>query len=396
MKTENINTLLNLLSNCIDQSDDSLTFISADLRSDLDLLNKLLIKFDTLSEGISINLASQPISIYKTKEDCIKYFDGKDEKDVIILEDKIIYNSENYPLFFQNLIYSFKIKNLIEEKEVVSFHDKIKKKYILLSETNGKIEVGYKNKIQSFYDEEHNLEYLYNQLVDDLRKKEYVELFRNNFIKSVEDEKEILVRFIYFLDKLGNIIEKTNREYNLYVHNFSFDEFTSKFQEEKDKYFKNFQDSLSDFLSKVNSLPIQFGVYIYLLFRFEKDIYPLYIASILIIVWSIFSFFSISIMKKNIKNLYERFEIVFNKVLEKSILEKTELDKEKISVNNRLKNFKLLTTLYQFVVVIFTLGFLALAFYFIIQIEPSIKIYILEKIELLRTYFINLGKLIEI
>ena len=39
------------------------------------------------------------------------------------------------------------------------------------------------------------------------------------------------------------------REYKLFLHKFSFEEFHSKLEEEKDKYFKSLQDSLSDFFS---------------------------------------------------------------------------------------------------------------------------------------------------
>lgn len=144
--------------------------------------------------------------------------------------------------------------------------------------------------------------------------KEYVAFFRDNIIKNVEEKKELDDRFFYLLSKLGLIIEKTDREYKLFLHKFSFEEFHSKLEEEKDKYFKSLQDSLSDFLSKINSLPIQFGVYIYLLFRFEKEIYPLLIVSTIIIIWSLFSYFSISTMKKSIKN-YLKDLIMYSKSL---------------------------------------------------------------------------------
>lgn len=372
MNTANINNLLTLLSKSQDASHDELTFLSNDLVNDKELLTKLSIQFDEHSEGIVINLAQKPILIYKTKADCIKHFQGNIENDIIVIEDKIIYNKTSVSIFFENLIYSQKIKKLIEEKEVISFHDKLTKKYILLSEKNGKIEVGYKNKPLDFYEKNHNLKKLYDSMENNL-SKEYIALFRDNIIKSVEEEKEIEDRFINLLRKLELTIEKTDREYKLFLHKFSFDEFNSKLEEERDKYFKSLQDSLSDFLSKVNSLPIQFGVYIYLLFRFEKEVYPLLIASVIIIMWSLFSFFSISTMKKSIKNLSQRFDNTFKKIAEKSGIDLESLEKEKNGVNDRLSNIKILTTLYQIVVVVFTLGFLILACYFIFDADPTIK-----------------------
>jgi hypothetical protein len=373
MNTENINKLLTLLSKSIDLSSDELTFLSNCLVDDTELLTKLSINYEVVSEGIAINLAKQPISIFKTKADCIKHFQEDTDKEIIILEDKIIYDkATNYDVFFENLIYSQKIKKLIEEKEVISFHDKLNKKYILLSEKNGKIEVGYKNKPLSFYENNNNLKNLYDSMESNL-SKEYIAFFRDNIIKSVEEIKEIEDRFFYLLRKLELIVEKTDREYKLFLHKFSFDEFHSKLEEERDKYFKTLQDSLSDFLSKVNSLPIQFGVYVFLLFRFEKEIYPLFIASTIIIIWSLFSYFSISIMKKSINNLSQRFNNVFKKISEKSGIDLDSLEKEKNGVNDRLTNIKLLTTLYQIVLIVFTIGFLILACHFIFEANPTIK-----------------------
>ena len=382
MNTENINKLLTLLSKSEDLSSDELTFLSNDLVDDIELLKELSIKFEKMSEGIAINLAQQSIFIYKTKADCIKHFQINADKEIIIIKDKIIYDkSKTCDVFFENLIYSQKIQKLLEaeDKEVISFNDKVNKKYFLLSEKNGKIEIGYKNKPLEFYENSYNLKKLYDSMEGNL-SKEYVAFFRDNIIKSVEEKKELDDRFFYLLGKLELIIEKTDREYKLFLHKFSFEEFHSKLEEERDKYFKSLQDSLSDFLSKVNSLPIQFGVYIYLLFRFEKEIYPLLIASTIIIIWSFFSYFSIFTMKKSINNLSQRFDNVFKKIAEKSGIDLESLEKEKNGVNDRLTNIKTLTTLYQVVTVVFTIGFLILACYFIVQINPCLKTWLIEVI----------------
>lgn len=380
MKTEDIKKIVDLLASCTDTATDELTFLSNDLNNQKALLTELHIQYDELAEGISINLAIQAISIYKTKEDCIKYFQGNIEKPIVILSNKIIYENETINIFFENLIYSLKIRTLTEEREIVSFHDKLHRKFILLSEKNGKIEVGYESKPLEFYDKSYNLKKLYESLISSLSSTEYIVFFRDNIIKSLQDTKNHRERFVELLTKLEVIIEKTDREYKLFLSKFSFDEFNSKLEEERDKYFKSLQDLLSDFLSKVNSLPIQFGVYIYLLFRFEKELYPLLIVSIIIIVWSLFSYFSISTMKKSIGNLAHRFENVFKKISEKSGIDLETLEKEKNGIDERLQNIKILTTLYQTVVVVFTIGFLGIAYFFIVQISTewldSIKIFI--------------------
>ena len=221
MKTEAIKKIVDLLASCTDVAIDELTFLSNDLNSQTTLLTELDIQYDKLAEGISINLANQAISIYKTKEDCIKHFQGNIEKPIIILADKIIYENEIINFFFENLIYSQKIQKLLEskDKEVITFNDKVNKTYFLLSEKNGKIEIGYKNKPLEFYENNHNLKKLYNSMEGNL-SKEYVAFFRDNIIKIVEEKKGLDDRFFYLLSKLEIIIEKTDREYKLFLHKF--------------------------------------------------------------------------------------------------------------------------------------------------------------------------------
>jgi len=120
MKTEAIKKIVDLLASCTDTATDELTFLSSDLNNQKTLLTELHIQYDELAEGISINLANQAISIYKTKEDCIKYFQGNIEKPIVVLSDNIIYERDTDNTFSENLIYSLKIRILIERDCFIS------------------------------------------------------------------------------------------------------------------------------------------------------------------------------------------------------------------------------------------------------------------------------------
>lgn len=358
MKTETIKKIVDLLASCTDVATDELTFLSNDLNSQTTLLTELGIQYDELAEGISINLANQAISIYKTKEDCIKHFQGNVEKPIIILSDKIIYERDIDNTFFENLIYSLKIRILIEDREIVSFHEKITKNFILLSESNGKLKMGYESKPLEFYNEEHNLKKLFELLLGKLDKDEFVSFFRDNIIKSVEDEENIKKRYITFLTKLNNIVEKTEREYSLFINKFSFEKFNSELKKEKEKYIKNIQENLSEFLSKVNALPVQFGVYILLIFRFEYEMIPLIGTVILIISWSAFSFFSLQTMKKTINFIERKFKNVFEQIAKESGIEEKVLERDKKEVDNKINDIRKMIVWYQSVMIIFSLIFI--------------------------------------
>lgn len=371
-----ISTLKDLLAHCNDTSDNDLDIVSKELEYSTNILDEYSITYERHAEGIYIDLSIQSVHIYKTKEDCLlHYADQTFDKPIVILQDQVYLENlqDNTNLFFENLIFSTKIQRLLIEKEIASYHDSLHGKLIFLSEKRGKIEVGYKDKPLAFYEGNHHLQEMYQKLEVKSQEDEYLSFFRDNLIEKAQDAKDVNRRFITALEHIVNIVEKSNREFELYKNKFSFEEFHTKLDEEKDKYFKTLQDSLSEFLSKVNSLPIQFGVYIYLLFRFETEPYPLLIASVIIVIWSLFSFFSIKTMKKSISDLKIRFDHVFEQISEKSGIDKDVLLEEHNGVNNRVKSITRLTSIYQWVVIVFTVGFILMAVYFIYMSCPFLE-----------------------
>jgi len=359
MKMTNQNQLQRLaqvLKVCNDSSIDPLKIVSNNL--DTSILDELGVTYENQAEGVSINFYNQTFKIYKNKQDAITYFDYSSNIAVII-EDELVY-IENIllPTFFENLIFSQKIQNLMIEKEVISYHDSGSKKYIFLSEYIGKVEVGYKNKLLEFFNFEYRLSNLYEDLITKFNEEEYLSFFRDNFIKIAKDIDNIDDRFYKTLIKIQNIIDNSNREFELYKNKFSFEQFHSDLKKEKEKYIKNIQENLSEFLSKVNALPVQFGVYILLVFRFQHEIIPLIATVILIISWSAFSFFSLGTMRKTIDFLDRKFNIVFDKILKESGIDKKEIADDKEEVSNKISDIKNMISWYKSIVVIFSLIFI--------------------------------------
>ncbi len=352
---ETLTLLLQTLSGCNDISQDVLKILSVDLNTSI--LDDSNITYEQQAEGIFVDLSEQDIEIFKTKQDAIKYFTLREEKTVLILEDHLIYvpnSSDTIPIFFEKLVYAEKIKDLLISHEIISYHDDVNKKFIFLSEHIGKEEVGYKNRLVEFFDGNYFLEDLYMQLEVKLNEHEYASFFRDNFIKVSSEIENIDNRYYLSLKKIQNIYKNANREFELYKNKFSFDKFQNDLKKEKEKYIKNIQDNLSEFLSKVNALPVQFGVYILLIFRFQNEVVPLSGTIILIITWSIFSILSLNTMNKSIKYLNRKFNEVFLEISEKSGID---VGKDKVEVQEKMDNIKTMINWYKVVVIIFTLIF---------------------------------------
>lgn len=349
--------LAQVLKTCNDSSTDPLKIVSNNL--DTNILDELEVTYESQAEGVSIDFYNQTCKIYKNKQDTITYFDYSNSS-VLIIEDELVYiENISLPTFFENLIFSKKIQDLMIEKEVISYHDSANKKDVFLSEYIGKVEVGYKNKLVEFFNSEYNLSSLYDKLINKFNESEYLSFFRDNFIKIAKDIDNIDDRFYKTLIKIQNIIDNSNREFELYKNKFSFEQFHSDLKKEKEKYIKNIQENLSEFLSKVNALPVQFGVYILLVFRFQDEIVPLIATVILIISWSAFSFFSLSTMRKTINFLERKFNDVFDKISNESGIDKEVLAQDREEVSNKISDIKSMICWYKSIVVIFSFIFIA-------------------------------------
>jgi len=353
---EDIKLLLSSLKSCEDQSSDALKILSSKL--DIELLARCSITFEEQAEGVSIDLSEQSVCIYKTKNDAVTYFNGDESKVICIIENKLIYSkgicTES---FFENLFFAKKVQTLLIEVSVVSYHDSLNKIYVFLSEAHGKMEIGYAGQQLEFCNGDYDIEALYTKVSKKLGEAEYRSFFRDNFIKEAAKFEKTDDKFYLALKKLSVIFDNSSREFELYKNQFSFEKFSSDLHDEKEKYVKRIQDELSEFLSKVNTLPIQFGVYILLVFRFKDEPVPLLGSMVLIIAWSAFSVVSIRTMEKGFGSLKKHLKETFELIASESGIDTEVLKEDETEVDKRVSGIETIMTWYKGVVIIFSLVF---------------------------------------
>ncbi|MDP8052758.1 hypothetical protein QJU23_10080 [Pasteurella atlantica] len=359
--------IINLFENIDDDSSsDELSLISLKLRNYINILDKNNITYDKTAEGIRIDFNSQSFYLYKNKKDCIK-FCTKFDKDILIIGNQLCYyvNDKKIEPFFENLIFFEKIKLILLNNDIFAFDDKLKKEFILLSASKGKFHIGYKNKNSEFFNKDHNLKKLTKQIEEKFTHNEYISFFKDNVISSLENINDIGNRFFTLLEKLNNVVEKSNREFELFKSQFSFEKFNSDLQKEKDSYIKNIQNNLSDFLSKINAFPIQFGVYIYLIIRFKDNPIPLFAILFFIVCWGVFSFKTINIIK-SITNLNEqKIKNTINEIKEETKM--TDNDLQLDDINKNISNINRVIKWHQIFLLVSSIVFIIICIFLLNQ-----------------------------
>ena len=356
---EKYKELLSLLNSSVDIATDELIFLSKNLEENTKTLNDLQLEYESQAEGISLNLAGENTLIFKKKINAVERLSlNETNKVILIIEDSLIYlpSQPDETLFFKNIFYWHRLLRLFTDKSIAAFNDSLKKYLIFLSDKLGKIEVGYKVCwIDSFYDNDNKLKETYFKL-DSLitRNSEFSSFYRDNFIKIAQAIPDIDTRFSEALKSIGHIFELANKDFDLFKSKFSFEDFRTDLDKEKEKYLKDYQSTITDFLSKVSTVPIQFGAYIVLLMKFVDEPLPLIATLILIIFWSAYNWLAVKQLLNNLEYTKTQFNNTFDTLITKAKIDEEDISKDRKTVLEKIDSTKLMLRSFNWLVFIFT------------------------------------------
>ncbi len=356
---EKYKEFLNVLNSSVDTATDELTFISKDLEGKVNSLDDLHLKYEKQAEGISLNLVSESTLIFKKKIHAVERLSLTDtNKTILIIEEALVYLPA-YPdkaLFFQNIFYWHKLLELFTDKSIAAFNDGIKKHLFFLSDKLGKVEIGYKVRwLDSFYDVDIKLKENYYKL-DSLitRNTEFSSFYRDNFIKVAQSIADPDIRFTETLKSISHIFELANKDFDLFKSKFSFEDFRSDLDKEKEKYLKDYQSTITDFLSKVSTVPIQFGAYIVLLMKFIDESLPLIATLVLIVFWSAYNWLAVKQLLSNLEYTKNQFNATFDALIKKAKIDESDISKDRKTILDKLKSTKLMLESFNWLVFVFT------------------------------------------
>lgn len=348
---DNYDTILDILKVSDDISQNRLEIISSSLKNKKSKLNGAGLKFEETREGINIKLSEQDnCKIYKTKEDILIYHKLSFSKDILIIEDGIVwaFNDDNKKdSFIENIKLWFSYKEILIDK-VADCVNTADNEFILLSTDKGKIDIGFHQKPIEYFLNEFKQETFESitKLIDE--NNDFISFFKDAFIEVACQENKDR-RFSYAIKKIDIINENANRNYSLYKNKFSFEEFEKGLEQSKNKYFREYQSFLSDFLGKITNLPIQIGVYLFLIHRFSESIAALIATLVLIIISVFYNVKVITIMEDNIKEIKANFDDNIASIKEKSGIGESEFIDIKKKITGKFNKFISLLEYYKYI-----------------------------------------------
>jgi hypothetical protein len=259
-------------------------------------------------------------------------FDGSKKQNITGISD-------SPDCFISNTYKYLQIKNIF--KSMISTNeDIISNSFILYLQNNHQFPIGYPL-IPPVYREGSKLGEKFGILEAVCSNEEKKILLRKRIIEYLEFVP-IEVRFITFIDKLEIIVEATQRDYDVFITQFNFDEVKDKFQKTRDSYFTSIRTDLDQLIGKIVVIPISAATAILAINQAPND------PNLIMIIIFVFSLFALSmgfllreqgyVVNENKQNVSTQFAKLIELFPDASSLFKHEFDTiiERFSILNNV------------------------------------------------------------
>ncbi|MDR3608952.1 MAG: hypothetical protein P4L27_00135 [Ignavibacteriaceae bacterium] len=354
------------------------------------ILNKLQISFETVGpNSIRLNLLNLPFPVFYDKEHFLSQISLDNfNKDLGILQyknnefmffnhsERISYGKNGIMQgnnFITNTFSYIRIKKLLSSDIFSDYQSESNREIVIISATKGKILLGYPL-IKDDFDFDINIEDNEKKLEDKLALKEFTKFLKNDLYEFLfEIPKEN--RLKYLIENLDIIIESANRNYEIYLSSFSFDQIRDEFDKRKQKYI----DELREIINKISGysigLPISISAASFAAFK-SLDSLPTFILIIItFIVYSIYFIFMIRHNRDDLENIQKDYDMDFELLFEKEFFIRNPKEKKsftdlKTLLNGRLENLLIKINILFSIVLILNTSFIV-----IILIQANISMF---------------------
>ncbi len=252
-----------------------------------------------------------------------------------------------------------KIKQLLSDASVensfANYLDNARRRIIIISATKGTLLIGFPiitPKITSTDD----LRLLYLKLSNSISAKGFMSFFKSEAydqLKNVEEEG----RFEFLIQNLALILENAERNYEVYLSNFSFDQLKDRLTLERIKYFNTTKEILAKIYTQITSIPIAISATAFATYKVDSR-FTLALIFLTFLIYSIFVLKILFLLRSEIITLSDDFKIEQPRIIGFAKLDETTIKKEINSINRRIKDvldianvfivmFILLTVLFQ-------------------------------------------------
>ncbi|MGQ3012514.1 MAG: hypothetical protein ACT6QS_02300 [Flavobacteriales bacterium] len=275
----------------------------------------------------------------------------------------------------QNILYYYKFYRHITSSNFADHHNDANTEIVIYSSARGILKITYSS-IPQIESTEWNYKMI-DLFIEMSEKIEIKPFIKNSLFAFSEDHCIISVDSI--LVKIREIVEASERDFDLVSKKFNFEEFRDKLLKEKDKYFSNLREIISKIFSQAIGIPISISATIFATYKVSESPLTLLIILLSFILYTAFYIRIQILYKRDIRELEKDFLSDFEIIKLNSGLPESSINDEKNKIEIKFSNYISITNWLIFLVISLAL----LVCLFIIQQLCQFEFSILKKIFLI-------------
>lgn len=240
-----------------------------------------------------------------------------------------------------NTINYLKIKSILTDNSTAdtfaNYTDNARRKIITISGTKGTMLIGFPT-ITPLFDNGLNLKKIFERLVNSVNAKGYIAIFKNevfDYLKPIQEE----ARFETLVNNLTLILDNTDRDFEVYMSNFSFDALKDKLTEERVKYFDATKDILAKAYVQITSIPIAISAAVFATYKVD-DKFTLLLIFLAYGVYTFYVFKILLFLKGEIEIVENDFIVESTGIIQQSKLHNDIIQKETRNIKERIHSVK--------------------------------------------------------
>jgi len=239
--------------------------------------------------------------------------EGKSYKDFKEFESYLISNAI---VFFQSKIHFQNQSTHNEfEFEFVDFYSESARK-IIFSSLIDKKRVGFVFPQAGIIELDENIDFRksYNDFINgfNTENKTFPIFLKKSLISNLYLETKNSYKA--FFDKLEIIIKEAKLNFNVYLHELSFDDMKKDYEEYKTRYFKEQTEMLSKLSNQVIALPVSLAGTLFALYKMKESLTAVIIVLIGLALFLFYMSYIVSIYKNDLSRLIKQIEKDFDKL----------------------------------------------------------------------------------
>lgn len=266
--------------------------------------------------------------------------------------------------------YKLIIDLFSKSADFISLHNTTDNEFVLISTEKGVNYLKY-DLINEQALELNDLPELHIRLRTAFSRAEFQAFFKSIVLETMPKHNE-QVRFRYLITSLSVLIDLAERDFQIYIRKFAFEQVKTKFKEERNKYFESVEKNIDSINKQVLALPLTFSATIFASYQVKNNPIVLLFVLIAYILYTKIALKVLNISRENVNYVFNDVQSESSKINELYDRLYAEFKPDFDKIHHKIRQIRDLIGILRFTLCFLLIIFIVFVFWYICK--PSVEI----------------------